>query len=157
MKGLSCNEIKSCYDQDDFVAIQLQLLLTPLEPFGTLAARISLAIISMIRTRPSLISRCNISLALALGLVLLTSIPFVQALEIHHLFAEVDHDGHQHSDYDLCQWIQHHSGNSLIWDAPRVSHWSAVTGFLFFDLEEVYGSLTLPLCHPRGPPDSISS
>jgi hypothetical protein len=111
----------------------------------------------MIRTQHTLISRCNISLALVLGLVLLSSIPFAQALEIHHLFADVDHDGHQHSDHDLCQWIQHHTANSLLWDAPRVLHWAAVTDFLPLDLEDVYGSLTLPLCPPRGPPDSFSS
>ena len=106
----------------------------------------------MIRKPSSLISRCNISLALALALVLLSSMPFVQALEIHHVFAEVDYDGHQHSDDDLCQWVQHHTSNSLVWDASGLSHWSVVAGFLSLDREERYTSLSLPLGNPRGPP-----
>lgn len=111
----------------------------------------------MIRKPPSLISQCNISLALALALVLLSSIPFAQALEIHHVFAEVDYDGHQHSDDDLCQWVQHHTSNSLAWDASGLSHWSVVAGFLYFDRKETYASLTLPLGNPRGPPVSFFS
>lgn len=110
--------------------------------------------IFMIRKPPSLISRFNISLALALALVLLSSIPFVQALEIHHVFAEVDYDGHQHSDDDLCQWVQHHTSHSLVWDVSGLSHWSVVAGFLFFDGKETYASLTLSLGNPRGPPAS---
>ncbi|MEO6201773.1 MAG: hypothetical protein ABIP82_00910 [Nitrospirales bacterium] len=111
----------------------------------------------MIRMPPSLISRCNISLALALGLVLLSSVPLVQALEIHHLFAEVDYDGHQHSDDDLCQWVQHHTSNSIVWDASGLSHWSVIAGFLSLDREETYLSLTLPLGNSRGPPASYFS
>ncbi|PJA77845.1 MAG: hypothetical protein CO149_07255 [Nitrospirae bacterium CG_4_9_14_3_um_filter_51_5] len=111
----------------------------------------------MIRTHPSLLSRCNVSLVLVLGLLLLSSIPFVPALEIHHLFADVDHDGHQHSDFDLCQWIQHHTSNSLVWDVPPLSHGSVVIGFLPLDREETYLSLTFPLGNPRGPPDSFFS
>ncbi|WP_342348343.1 hypothetical protein [uncultured Nitrospira sp.] len=111
----------------------------------------------MIRIPASLISRCNISLVLALGLVLLSSIPFAQALEIHHVFAEVDYDGHQHSDDDLCQWVQHHTSNSIVWDASGLSHWSIVAGFLSLDREETYTSLTIPLGNPRGPPASFFS
>jgi hypothetical protein len=111
----------------------------------------------MIRSKLSPTSRFSMGLALILGLVLLSSIPFVHALEIHHLFADVDHDGHQHSDFDLCQWIQHHTANSLVWDTPRLSHWSVVAGFLPLDREETYLSLTFPLCNPRGPPRSFFS
>ena len=113
--------------------------------------------IRMIRLTLSPISRFSMGLALTLGLLLLSSIPFAHALEIHHLFADVDHDGHQHSEFDLCQWIQHHTGNSLVWDAPGISHWSVAAGFLSLDREETYLSLTLPLGNPRGPPGSFSS
>jgi hypothetical protein len=111
----------------------------------------------MIRSKLSPTSPFSVGLALTLGLVLLSSIPFAHTLEIHHLFADVDHDGHQHSDFDLCQWIQHHTSNSLIWDAPGLSHWSVVVGFLSLDREKIYLSLTLPLGNPRGPPVSFSS
>lgn len=111
----------------------------------------------MIRPKLPHTSRFHIGLALVLGLVLLSSAPFVHALEIHHVFAEVDHDGHQHSDFDLCKWNQHHTANSLALDAPRVAHCFVVTGCLFLDREEGYVSLTRPLCHPRGPPVSLFS
>ena len=111
----------------------------------------------MIRSQLTPTSRFSMGLALILGLVLLSSIPFVHALEIHHLFADVDHDGHQHSDFDLCQWVQHHTANSLIWDGPRLPAWSLVVEFLPLDSEDTYLSLTLPLGHPRGPPGSFFS
>jgi len=53
------------------------------------------------------------AVALAIGLVLLALAPFASALEIHHALAEADHDGHQHSDFDLCQWVQLHSASSV--------------------------------------------
>ncbi len=59
-------------------------------------------------------------LALALVGVLLTLAPFAAALEIHHELAAADHDGHEHSDSDLCQWVQHHIGQSLSSDVPTL-------------------------------------
>lgn len=53
------------------------------------------------------------AVAVALALVLLTLAPFAAALEVHHALAQADSDGHQHSDSDLCQWVQHHTSNSL--------------------------------------------
>lgn len=102
-------------------------------------------------------SRFSIGLALVLGLVLLVSAPFVHALEIHHLFAEVDHDGHQHSDFDLCQWVQHHTASSPICNTLHVSPWSVVSEFLLPATEEIGLVLTLPLRHPRGPPGLLFS
>jgi hypothetical protein len=56
--------------------------------------------------------------AFALILVLLALAPFAAALEIHHALAEADHDGHAHSDFDLCQWVQLHSASSIDLGAP---------------------------------------
>ena len=53
------------------------------------------------------------------GLVLVLG-PFSTALAVHHALAEADHDGHQHSDHDLCQWVQHHTGSSLTADPPAL-------------------------------------
>ncbi len=55
---------------------------------------------------------------IVLAAVLLTLAPFGTALEIHHALAAADHDGHQHSDNDLCQWVQYHTGSSLTADPP---------------------------------------
>ena len=67
-----------------------------------------------------------IATALCLGILLLCQAPFSLALEIHHVFAEVDHDGHEHSDFDLCQWVQQHTGGSLVMDPPRLT--TQITG-----------------------------
>ena len=58
------------------------------------------------------------ALPLALAGVLLALAPFAVALEVHHELAAADQDGHQHSDTDLCQWVQHHTGSSLLAGAP---------------------------------------
>jgi len=52
------------------------------------------------------------SFATALIVLLLALAPFAAALEIHHVFAEADQDGHEHSEFDLCQWVQLHSAGS---------------------------------------------
>jgi hypothetical protein len=52
-----------------------------------------------------------ISLAVVTALLAIT--PFVAVLEVHHLLAAADQDGHEHSDTDLCQWVQHHAGSSI--------------------------------------------
>ena len=59
--------------------------------------------------------------ALFLGVLLLCQSPLSIVLEIHHVFAEVDHDGHEHSDFDLCQWVQQHSSGSIVIDPPRLT------------------------------------
>ncbi len=65
--------------------------------------------VSIARTRPSIRS----SLALVLVCLVLAIGPFIAALGVHHELAAADHDGHQHSDFDLCQWVQLHSTGSL--------------------------------------------
>jgi hypothetical protein len=57
-------------------------------------------------------------LALVLAGLLLAMGPFAVALGVHHALAAADHDGHEHSDTDLCQWVQAHSFASLL--APIV-------------------------------------
>lgn len=59
-------------------------------------------------------------LAVALVGILLALAPFAAALEVHHELAAADHDGHEHSDSDLCQWVQHHTGQSLSCDVPML-------------------------------------
>jgi hypothetical protein len=59
-------------------------------------------------------------LALGVALILLALGPFAGALEIHHQLAAADQDGHQHSETDLCQWVQHHTGSSLQIEVPAV-------------------------------------
>jgi hypothetical protein len=46
------------------------------------------------------------SVATGLILLLLAIAPFAVAQDVHHELAAADHDGHEHSDTDLCQWLQ---------------------------------------------------
>ncbi len=90
--------------------------------------------------------------ALALVFVLLGLAPFAAALEVHHELAAADHDGHEHSDTDLCQWVQHHTGNSVTCDAPvLVSH--VVPDQLDWPVLDVLSSALFVGSHPsRAPP-----
>jgi len=80
------------------------------------------------------------------------AIPFAHALEIHHLFAAIDDDGHQHSEFDLCQWVKKHTSNTLAWDLPRVSHGSIGLLFFFPENSFIIDSLLGFLSYSRGPP-----
>ena len=58
------------------------------------------------------------TVAVGLVLLLLAIAPFAVAQDVHHELAAADHDGHEHSDTDLCQWLQHHMAGSLDVGAP---------------------------------------
>jgi len=58
------------------------------------------------------------AVTLGLVLLLLAFAPFAVAQDVHHELAAADHDGHEHSDTDLCQWVQHHTAGSLDVGAP---------------------------------------
>ena len=59
--------------------------------------------------------------SMGLILLLLTIAPFAVAQDVHHELAAADHDGHEHSDTDLCQWVQHHTAGSLDVGAPLLT------------------------------------
>ena len=77
-------------------------------------------LLSMVRSGMLPRIKAGASIALALSLLLLAIAPFSTALAVHHDLAAADHDGHEHSDTDLCQWVQYHTGHSLAGDAPTV-------------------------------------
>lgn len=60
-------------------------------------------------------------IALGMIVILLGLAPFAVAQDVHHELAAADHDGHEHSDTDLCQWVQHHTAGSLDVDVPRLA------------------------------------
>jgi len=66
---------------------------------------------------------CILRGTVAIGLVLLLLViaPFAVAQDVHHELAAADHDGHEHSDTDLCQWLQHHTAGSLDVDVSHLS------------------------------------
>lgn len=77
---------------------------------------------------PMLPSRlqCFLSLlrsGIALGLIciILGLAPFAVAQDVHHELAAADSDGHEHSDSDICQWVQHHIAGSVDLDIPHLA------------------------------------
>lgn len=68
----------------------------------------------------SFIFRLRANLSVGLIILLLALAPFAVAQDIHHELAAADTDGHEHSENDLCQWVQHHTAGSLDFDVPRL-------------------------------------
>jgi hypothetical protein len=89
---------------------------------------------------------------LTLAGVLLALAPFAVALEVHHELAAADQDGHQHSDTDLCQWVQHHTGSSLTADAPAVQAWDVPIQWTQPLLQTFLASDLPRSSTPRAPP-----
>jgi hypothetical protein len=92
------------------------------------------------------------ALPLALAGVLLALAPFAVALEVHHELAAADQDGHQHSDTDLCQWVQHHTGSSLLADAPALQAWDVPIQWSQAVPQTVLASEPPRSSTPRAPP-----
>ena len=61
------------------------------------------------------------ALSLTVLVAVLAIAPFSAVLELHHALGAVDQDGHQHSDSDLCQWVQHHASSSIQPVLPSVA------------------------------------
>lgn len=53
--------------------------------------------------------------------IILGLAPFAVAQDVHHELAAADVDGHEHSDTDICQWVQHHTAGSVDLDIPRLA------------------------------------
>jgi hypothetical protein len=62
-------------------------------------------------------------LGVAVGMIclILGLAPFAVAQDVHHELAAADTDGHEHSDTDICQWVQHHIAGSVDLDVPRLA------------------------------------
>jgi hypothetical protein len=69
----------------------------------------------------NLIYRIKAGFSAALVVLLLALAPFAVAQDVHHELAAADTDGHEHSDNDLCQWVQHHTAGSLDVDVPQLA------------------------------------
>ncbi len=59
--------------------------------------------------------------ALGMICIILGLAPLAVAQDVHHELAAVDSDGHEHSDTDICQWVQHHIAGSVDLDLPRLA------------------------------------
>ena len=117
----------------------------------------------MLLSSPSMTLRASIrrlpcflrgTVAIGLVLLLLAIAPFAVAQDVHHELAAADHDGHEHSDTDLCQWLQHHTAGSLDVDVSHLSVCDLVRNQAS-PVESVLLSVDLSVVGPsRAPPCS---
>lgn len=70
----------------------------------------------------NILDRLKAGLSVGLILLLMALTPFAVAQEVHHELAAADADGHEHSDTDICQWVQHHTAGSVDCDVPTLAH-----------------------------------
>ena len=92
------------------------------------------------------------AVAVALALTLLVLAPFAAALGVHHALAAAYYDGHQHSDSDLCQWVQHHTSNSLQAVVPVLESFFAIRSPQFHAPLLLLSFQSHDACSPRAPP-----
>lgn len=74
-----------------------------------------------VRRLRDLSSLLRFGVALGMICIILGLAPFAVAQDVHHELAAADTDGHEHSDSDICQWVQHHIAGSVDLDLPRLS------------------------------------
>lgn len=91
-------------------------------------------------------------LAVSLIALLLSLAPFAVAQDVHHELAAADTDGHEHSDTDLCQWVQHHTSGSIDLGGPCCSAFEIVGSYEDPTKTELF-SVEFPFIGPsRAPP-----
>lgn len=93
-------------------------------------------------------------LASSLVLLLLVLAPFAVAQDVHHELAAADQDGHEHSDTDLCQWVQHHTTGSLVLAIPPLASWSPISVHEWVPVTVLVSSYSLSVGPSRAPPRS---
>jgi hypothetical protein len=64
-------------------------------------------------------SLLRVGVAVGMACIILGLAPFAVAQDVHHELAAADSDGHEHSDTDICQWVQHHTAGSVDFDIPK--------------------------------------
>lgn len=94
-------------------------------------------------------------IAATVVLLFLCLLPFAGALEVHHIFAEVDHDGHEHSDFDLCQWVQVHGSGSVDLDQADIGIPFKIDQEQWHTTEIILSSIASTSHESRGPPLSL--
>lgn len=111
------------------------------------------SMIPMIMFRSHRLGRLATALSVqALILLLLTLMPFAAALGVHHELAAADHDGHEHSDSDLCQWVQHHTGQSVLAVLSTVQRYLVPCEAVDSSVVAPVASALIVAASPRAPP-----
>ena len=91
-------------------------------------------------------------LSVGLIILLLALAPFAVAQDVHHELAAADTDGHEHSDTDLCQWVQHHTSGSLDLGDPPCSAFEIVASYELPSSSELVSAAFPSIGPSRAPP-----
>lgn len=91
-------------------------------------------------------------IALGMVCIILGLAPFAVAQDVHHELAAVDSDGHEHSDTDICQWVQHHSSGFLDLGEPVFSPWEIIGQYESPSTAVILSVESCSLGPPRAPP-----
>ena len=106
----------------------------------------------LLRRLPYPYSLFRSGVAVGMICIILGLAPFAVAQDVHHELAAADTDGHEHSDTDICQWVQHHIAGSVDLDLPRLAVCNIVRS-QELPSESVLLSVVLSLVGPsRAPP-----
>jgi hypothetical protein len=73
---------------------------------------------------------------------------------VHHELAAADTDGHEHSDNDLCQWVQHHTSGSLTIAIPPFASWTATSDHVWIPVTVLLSASCVSVSPSRAPPRS---
>ncbi|GJL55081.1 MAG: hypothetical protein NPIRA02_22130 [Nitrospirales bacterium] len=85
--------------------------------------------------------------------LLLIELPFFSVLGVEHVLANAEPDGHAHSDFDLCDWLQIQTTGSLTFHIDLLSPVfiglsdKILQGTVVFNKQ-----LSIPSSPPRAPP-----
>ena len=91
-------------------------------------------------------------LAVSLIALLLSLAPFAVAQDVHHELAAADTDGHEHSDTDLCQWVQHHTAGSIDLGGSPCSAFEIVDSYEVHTKSLLFSVEFPPVGPSRAPP-----
>lgn len=88
-----------------------------------------------------------------LALAVLVLVPLAGVLEIHHVLGEGEHHEHQHSDFDLCTWLEVQVSSTVALAVPEfLQHIYLASGKVFDPFHAPIQKSATFEKSPRGPP-----
>ena len=88
-----------------------------------------------------------------LALAVLVLVPLTGVLEIHHVLGEGEHHEQQHSDFDLCTWLEVQVSSTVVLAVPDVvQHILLLSDKVFDPGSGPFQKSTTSEISSRGPP-----
>jgi len=88
-----------------------------------------------------------------LALAVLVLVPLTGVLEIHHVLGEGEHHEQQHSDFDLCTWLEVQVSSTVVLAVPDFLHQThRFSGKVFDPVRGPFQKSATSDISARGPP-----